>query len=157
MDMLKYHEESTRLDMETYALVSYFRLLKQIELANEHGYPIFKLIGGEDTLRALEIKADGGHFDCRKTNQELFSALLVNVQRLKGKCNSLLIEEAIYNGEVIKKFMVPSEDLKQEDALTTLTRALQSYPIDIAGPFLAKLSNDLSEKEKPKTIGQKQI
>lgn len=44
--MEEYHQESTREDFETYALIEYFKLLKQIELVGENDYPIFKLIGG---------------------------------------------------------------------------------------------------------------
>lgn len=157
MDMEKYHQESTRKDFETYALVEYFKLLKMTELADEGGYPIFKLIGGEHSLIVLEMRAKDGYFDCKRNNKELFNDLLRHMEILRRKSQTVFIEEAIFNGEVIKNFIELPEELWAEDALMTLTRKFQGYPVDVIAPFLAILMNGPTQKEKEKTIGQKQI
>ena len=105
MDMEKYHLETRRNDFETFALVEYFKLLKLIELAGEEGYPIFKLIGGEHSLTVLEMKAKDGYFDCKQKNQELFKGLQWHVERAKRGTQTIFIEQAIFNGEVIREFM----------------------------------------------------
>ncbi|MDE5586751.1 MAG: hypothetical protein K2I72_00075 [Bacilli bacterium] len=155
IDMEAYHRECNQISFETYALVEYFQLLKQIELAGKDGYPIFKLIGGNKTLTALEIRVKDGYFDCTKSNQELFNSLFGKVEHLKIGTQTYFVEEAISNGETIEKFMKPSEDIQDEDALTTLTRLFQDYPTEVVAPFLTKLKNGSLEKPKKKTIGQR--
>lgn len=100
------------------------------------------------------MKAKNGHFDCRRSNQELLGSLSRHVWALKNKTQTFFIQEAIFNGNTIRDFMQIPEDLKEEDALTTLTRKLQGYPVEVIKPFLEELK-DSSTKEKEKKIGQK--
>lgn len=148
--------QDRQFEFETYAMIGYFKLLKQLELTKEEGFPVFNLIGGRETMTNLEEYAKNGYFDCRKTNGELLLSLSFHIKKLQEvtSVKTVFIEEAIYNSEVIKKFgtLVDFEST----AYGTLSQSLENFPInEVSESFLLKIRNGSLHNENQKKIGQK--
>lgn len=136
-------------EFETYAMVSYFKLLKQLELTKEEGFPVFKLIGGMETMIRLEESIENGFFDVQKTNGQLLESLSSHANRLGHDVTSvktLFVEDAIDASLTIKEF-APDIDLNKS-AYTTLNEFLVGFPSDVTFPFIMKVSDDSNKQKK---------
>ncbi len=143
-------------EFEMYAIVDYFKLLKQIELAKKEGFPIFKLIGGMETMIRLEESVKNGFFDAKMTNCQLFSSLSNHANRLHHNVTcvkTVFIEEAIENSSTIQSFP-PNVDLNHS-AYQTLDEFLAFFPTNVTLPFMMKLIQDSNDNAKEKKIEQK--
>jgi len=103
-----------QIEMETYAIINYFKLLRQAEVAEVDTYDsrylpeeTFGLIGGENSFNRLLLDYEEGNIDVFSDSiGSLFEKLEINIEYIKGInfSKSVSIKKAISDFELIKKF-----------------------------------------------------
>lgn len=102
------------LEAETYAIINFFKLLRQAEVAELETYDnkyfpdeTFVLIGGVDSFNRLLIDYQRGNIDFFSNSiGNLFTKLEENINCLKNIkfTKSILLDKAMTDFEIIKKF-----------------------------------------------------
>lgn len=103
-----------QLEAETYAIINFFKLLRQAEVSELETYDnkyfpdeTFALIGGVDSFNRLLIDYHKGNIDIFSNSiGNLFTKLEENINRMKNITftKSILVDKAMTDFETIKKF-----------------------------------------------------
>ena len=146
-------EEDRQIEKEISAIITYFKLLKQIELTQKEGFPIFELIGGIDTLNSLVNASKEGIFDCRQKNGDLLQKLADNLEYVKRVTFSKgpLVEKEILYGQIVQAFS--SSINKDQMAVMTLLHSTTKLPSSLIMPSIEEMMNS----NQKQTVVQKKI
>lgn len=112
--MMDEYLKDRQIEREVYAIINYFKLLRQAEAAevdtyNSRYFPeeTFTLIGGKDTFQRLLIDCHDGNIDIINNSiGSLFQKLEENINHIKNNnfSKSTSTYQAIETFEIIKKF-----------------------------------------------------
>lgn len=148
-----------QVEKETYAIINYFKLLRQAEAAELDTYDnryfpedTFTLIGGVDSFNKLLLDYSEGTIDVFSNSiGGLFTKLSQNIEQIKSVTFSKnsMTDKAIQDFEIIKKFYSEIYSVngnKDESALFDLVSL--PLPKDM-------ISQIITAKPKTKKIGER--
>lgn len=133
-----------KIEQETSAIVTYFKLLKQGQLSKhekrDYQAPVFELIGGVDNLRSLEIAIKEGYFDCDKTNMELLNQLSNNLGYVRDNfvSTSVLTEQIMAHGWAFTMKDINGLN-KSQYSLPSIETLCSVLPYEIVVAYIDKL------------------
>lgn len=148
-----------QLEKETYAIINYFKLLKQLEMAetnNCDSYYLpeeaFILIGGEETFNRLLLDYQDGNIDVfTNSTGNLFMKLSQNIDVINNVTftKSKVSDKAIRDYEILIKFY------SEEYSIIGNKKRAAIYDLACL-PIPSEMINELLEnKSKTKKIGER--
>lgn len=148
-----------QLEKETYAIINYFKLLRQLEMVEvsncDNNYlpeEAFILVGGEDSFNRLLLDYQEGNIDVFSNSiGSLFTQLSQNVDFMYNITftKSTMTNKAIRDYEIIKKFY--------SEMYSVIGNKNRAAICDLAClPIPSKMINTLLQtKSKTKKIGER--
>jgi len=148
-----------RIEKETYAIINYFKLLRQAEVAEMETYnnkyfpeDTFTLIGGKESFARLLIDYEAGNIDIIS---ESISSLFQKLEENIGYINSVSFSKGSFSNQAINEFELIKKFYSDVYSINGNQNVSALY--DLATLPLPKdmISQIMELKPKTKKIGER--